>query len=306
MAIPELPDKPIQSRRAVFFQRAMSTLILWLLVAGALALESQLIFSVLIVVIGTLALLEFLGLLKLEGTPGWPGIRWGLAVVAVAYLGAVSFVCSKGEYTTLALLDPSCLVAVVLGTTFLLLFHPVDGKRTKDMFFGSVFGFVYTVILSSFLLRVLYFTAGDNDAGVAMSGQYYLLFLLVVTKFSDMGGYIVGTMIGRHKMIPHISPGKTWEGFILGCLVFSVAGGCAVFAMFGERMPLLTWTHVVMLGFVLGIIAVVGDLAESIVKRCLVRKDSGHMLPGIGGVLDLVDSILFTAPVLFFYLKAIS
>lgn len=306
MGAPELPDKPFQSRRAVFFQRAMSTLILWILVAVALAFESQLLFSVLIVVIGTLALLEFLGLLELEGTPGWYGIRWGLPVVAVSYLGAVAFVCSKGEFTTLALLDPACLVAVVLVTTLLLLFHPVDGKRTKDMFFGSVFGFLYTVILSSFLLRVLYFTAGNNGSGVAMTGQYYLLFLLVVTKFSDMGGYVVGTMIGRHKMIPHISPGKTWEGFIFGCLVFSVAGGCAVFAMFGERMPLLTWPHVAILGFVLGIVAVAGDLAESIVKRCLVRKDSGHALPGIGGVLDLIDSILFTSPVLFFYLKAIS
>ena len=280
----------------------MSTLILWVLVAGALAFESQLLFSVVIVTIGTLALLEFLGLLELEGAPGWCGIRWGLVVVAVSYLGAVSFACSGWSSTILVLLDSSCLVVVVLGTTFLLLFHPIDAKRTKDMFFGSVFGFVYTVMLSSFLLRVLYFTSGDNDTG----GQYYLLFLLVVTKFSDMGGYIVGSMIGRHKMIPHISPGKTWEGFIFGCLVFSVAGGCVVFAVFGERMPLLTWPHVVMLGFILGIVAVVGDLAESIVKRCLARKDSGHVLPGIGGVLDLVDSILFTAPVLFFYLKAIS
>jgi phosphatidate cytidylyltransferase len=306
MDTPELPDKPVQSRRAVFLQRAMSTLILWVIIAGALALQSSLLFSAVIVLIGTLTLIEFLGLLKLEGAPGWCGIRWGLTVVAVTYLGAVSFVCSKGEYTTLAFLDPSCLAAVVLGTSFLLLFHPVDGKRTKDMFFGSVFGFVYTVILTSFLLRVLYFTAGDNAPGVAMSGQYYLLFLLVVTKFSDMGGYIVGSMIGRHKMIPHISPGKTWEGFTFGCLVFSVAGGCAVYALFGEHMPLLNWPHVIMLGFILGILAVVGDLAESIVKRCLAHKDSGHVLPGIGGLLDLVDSILFTAPVLFLYLQALS
>ena len=133
-----------------------------------------------------------------------------------------------------------------------------------------------------------------------------LIALFVLIWSADILAFFGGRALGRRRLASRISPGKTWEGFILGCLVFSVAGGCAVFAMFGERMPLLTWPHVVMLGFVLGIIAVVGDLAESIVKRCLVRKDSGHMLPGIGGVLDLVDSILFTSPVLFFYLKAIS
>ena len=282
----------------------MSTLILWVVIAGALALQSSQLFSVAIVLIGVLTFIEFLGLLNLEETPGWAGVRWSLTLLAAFYLGSVAMLCAKGEFGMLLLLDSSCLAAVVIITTVLLLFHPVDGKGTKDMFFGAVFGFVYTVILSSFLLRVLYLSAGDNGSGVA--GQYYILFLLVGTKFSDMGGYIVGSLIGRHKMIPHISPGKTWEGFTFGCLVFSVAGGCAVYALFGEHMPLLNWTHVIILGFLLGILAVVGDLAESIVKRCLARKDSGQVLPGIGGLLDLVDSILFTAPVLFLYLKALS
>ncbi|MCP4849586.1 MAG: CDP-archaeol synthase [Verrucomicrobiaceae bacterium] len=322
MEPPDLPDKPAASRSSAFRRRAMSTLVLWVIIAGALALQSSMLFAVVIVLIGTLAFIEFLGLLKLEGSPGWAGIRWGLTVLAACYLGAVAMHCKNSVIISpedsdsflLLLTDSLCLPAVVIITTFLLLFHPINGNGTKDMFFGVVFGFVYTVILSSFLLRVLYIE-GDygNDylirkygSGMGFSGQYYLLFLLVVTKFSDMGGYIVGSLIGRHKMIPHISPGKTWEGFTFGCLVFSVAGGCAVYALFGEHMPLLNWTHVIILGFLLGILAVVGDLAESIVKRCLARKDSGQVLPGIGGVLDLVDSILFTAPVLFLYLIALS
>jgi phosphatidate cytidylyltransferase len=298
------PDKPSASRSSVFLRRTLSTLILWVIIAGALVLQSSVIFAVAIVLIGILAFIEFLGLLKLKGSPGWGAIRWILTGLAACYLGSVAMVCAKHDSGMLQLLDSSILAAVVIITTVLLLFHPVNEKGTKDMFFGSVFGFVYTVILSSFLLRVLYLGVGDNDPGVA--GQYYILFLLVGTKFSDMGGYIVGSLIGRNKMIPHISPGKTWEGFTLGCLVFSVAGGCAVYALFGEHMPLLNWTHVIILGFILGILAVVGDLAESIVKRCLALKDSGQVLPGIGGVLDLVDSILFTAPVLFLYLIALS
>ena len=67
-------------------------------------------------------------------------------------------------------------------------------------------------------------------------------------------------------------------------------------------MPLLTWPHVIVLGFGLALVAVVGDLAESVLKRCLAKKDSGNVLPGIGGVLDLIDSLLFTAPALYFYL----
>ena len=109
--------------------------------------------------------------------------------------------------------------------------------------------------------------------------------------------------IGRHKMIPRISPGKTWEGFF-GALFFSQLAACGLFALFPTQLAALGgWPHVIILGFVLALLAVVGDLAESVVKRSLGAKDSGNMLPGIGGALDLIDSLCFTAPVLYFYLK---
>ncbi|MEN9974432.1 MAG: hypothetical protein RLZZ282_438, partial [Verrucomicrobiota bacterium] len=112
-----------------------------------------------------------------------------------------------------------------------------------------------------------------------------------------------GSLIGRHKMIPHVSPGKTWEGFG-GALVFAQLAGCGLFAAFPSELSVLhSWGHVVALGFLLALLAVIGDLAESVVKRALDAKDSGRMLPGIGGSLDLIDSICFTAPALVFYLK---
>ena len=103
-------------------------------------------------------------------------------------------------------------------------------------------------------------------------------------------------------MIPHISPGKTWEGFLFGCLTFAVGGGAIFYQIFQEKMLHLSWSDVLLLGLILAPIAAVGDLAESIIKRSLKAKDSGSILPGIGGILDLIDSVLFTAPILYLYL----
>jgi phosphatidate cytidylyltransferase len=119
-----------------------------------------------------------------------------------------------------------------------------------------------------------------------------------------MGAYLTGSAIGRHKLIPHISPAKTWEGFF-GALGFSLLASCGLFALMPTQLSVLNWTHATVLGLLLGFAAVIGDLAESIVKRSTGVKDSGKMLPGIGGALDLVDSLLFTAPLLFFYLRLV-
>jgi phosphatidate cytidylyltransferase len=119
-----------------------------------------------------------------------------------------------------------------------------------------------------------------------------------------MGAYLTGSLIGKHPFVPHISPKKTWEGFF-GALFFSIAGGCALVALMPKELSLLNYTHAAILGFVLGFAAVVGDLGESLIKRSCGVKDSGKFLPGIGGALDLIDSLLFTAPMMFFYLRLV-
>jgi phosphatidate cytidylyltransferase len=135
-------------------------------------------------------------------------------------------------------------------------------------------------------------------------GQFYCLYLIAVTKFSDMGAYLTGSLIGRHPLIPHISPKKTWEGFF-GAMGFSLLASLALFKLMPGHLAVLNWTHATILGLLLGFAAVIGDLAESIIKRSTGVKDSGRLLPGIGGALDLVDSLLFTAPLLFFYLRLV-
>ena len=160
----------------------------------------------------------------------------------------------------------------------------------------TVLGLMYVPFLFNFVALLAFMPLDPAE------NRFLLIYLLAVTKFSDVGAYVVGSAIGRHKMIPRISPGKTWEGFagaILTSLIISV-----VITHFMEgRAPSLSFTSSIVLGILLPLVSVVGDLAESVVKRDASIKDSGHTIPGIGGVLDLIDSILFTAPVLYFYVQ---
>jgi phosphatidate cytidylyltransferase len=161
---------------------------------------------------------------------------------------------------------------------------------------------MYVPWLFSFVAKIVYLPPRLEGH---VTGQWYVLYLCVVTKFSDMGAYVTGSLIGRTPLIPHISPNKTGEGFF-GALAFSTGGSFVLRALLPSKLNglgALSNLDLLVLGVGLGFAAVIGDLAESIVKRSAGAKDSGRLLPGIGGTLDLIDSILFTAPLLFFYLR---
>ena len=119
-----------------------------------------------------------------------------------------------------------------------------------------------------------------------------------------MGAYAVGSLIGRHKMIPRISPAKTWEGFG-GAIAVSTGASVTFVYFFGTHMYHMNYVHAVILGVILSIAAVIGDLIESLFKREAGVKDSGQIFPGIGGILDLLDSLLFNAPLMYLYLRHI-
>ena len=181
-------------------------------------------------------------------------------------------------------------------------------QRTRDIspletMAYTLFGLLYVPWLFGFLTKIVFLLPRDPVTHQT-TGHLYVLWLLVVTKFSDMGAYVAGSLFGKHPLVPHISPKKTWEGFF-GALAFSTGGACGFLALMHRQLTYLTQTDAVILGLVLGFAAIIGDLAESIIKRSCDVKDSGKLLPGIGGALDLIDSLLFTAPLLFFYMRLV-
>jgi len=164
----------------------------------------------------------------------------------------------------------------------------------------TLFGLIYVAWLGNFITRINF---ADHN------GRYFVMLLVVVTKFTDMGAYIIGSTLGRHKMIPRISPKKTWEG-TAGGIAFAVGG--AVMCLYWPRTLSngilasgMNLTHALTLGLLLGTAAVIGDLAESLIKREANVKDSSSILPGHGGALDMLDSFLFTAPLLYVYMRLV-
>ena len=132
------------------------------------------------------------------------------------------------------------------------------------------------------------------------SGLWWLLTMLLGVWGFDTGAFFAGHFFGRHKLAPNISPGKTWEG-VFGGLIFSVAAAL----LFTVRPLGVSWYLAILLGLLIGIAATLGDLAESLIKRQTHVKDSGQFIPGHGGILDRIDSLLFAVIVVYFFAQFI-
>jgi phosphatidate cytidylyltransferase len=194
------------------------------------------------------------------------------------------------------------LVFSLLGALIRLVIVPETHKAPITTAALTLLGLMYVPFLFNFVALLLFLPGEGGVVDPHEQNRFLLIYLLAVTKFSDVGAYVVGSLIGRHKMIPRISPGKTWEGFA-GAILTSLVISVLMTKFMGEHVQAIDFTDSIILGLLLPLVSVVGDLAESVVKRDASIKDSGHSIPGIGGALDLIDSILFTAPVLYFYLQ---
>ena len=238
---------------------------------------------------------EFYGLIEKRELKcfKWWGLTAGIALMASTHYYVTH---ARGHQLLAAKpndFETGVLVLFVLGLCLRQLF---DRNNTQG-FAGiatTLMGLMYVPWLLNFIQKINYLPGID--------GRFYVLYLLIVTKFSDVGAYCVGSLFGRHKMIPRISPGKTWEGFA-GAVLVSTGASVALSLAAGERLKELTLGHAVVIGLVLSLGAVVGDLIESAFKREAGVKDSGRLFPGIGGILDLIDSPLFNAPLLYLYLR---
>lgn len=132
------------------------------------------------------------------------------------------------------------------------------------------------------------------------NGLIWLVLVLVCTWSSDTLAYLVGRRWGKRRMAPELSPGKTLEGAVGGVLGSTIAAWVVVMSY----SPLPLWP-VLSLGFITGLAAQIGDLVESAIKRLAGIKDAGNLIPGHGGVLDRFDSMLFTAPLVYYYVVLI-
>jgi len=160
---------------------------------------------------------------------------------------------------------------------------------------GTVLGFFYIAFLLDFMARLLF----DWDG---REGRLLLIYMIVVVKFTDIGAYFIGCATGRHKLIPHISPAKSWEGCFGGV---AVATAVSVIWQLVSRGNLgvvhFSILQAVIMGVLLSVTGIVGDLIESLFKRAAAVKDSSSVIRGMGGLLDVIDSLLPASPVLYIF-----
>lgn len=304
MPEPIIPPAPAPSKAKVFARRLFSSVLLWTVVLVALFNGNQFISNLVFVSVMTLltvvGLLEFYGMVEKCGLPcyrGW-GIIGGVVMIVLTSLHFAGTLGISGAPSRVNDFETILLILFVLGLC-VRQFLSRDNSKAIPTIACTLMGLMYVPWLLNFIQKINFF---PFTSGTAQSGTFYVLYFIVVTKFSDIGAYCVGSLIGRHKMIPRISPGKTWEGFG-GAIVVSTGASVAFAQLAAPQLQGMTTTHAVILGVMLSVAAVVGDLIESIFKREAGIKDSGKFFPGIGGILDLLDSLLFNAPLMYLYLR---
>ena len=278
-----------ESKAAAFARRLASSVVLLGIVFYGLLAGGTLSVAL---VGGLIMLLNIVGLLEFYGLAG------GVALVSVLFLHLSGLAKAPVGAAELELGILAILLLVLLVRRVFA--HPAPPAFA--MVGHTMLGVLCVSWLLGFMLKIFFYAAPQ---GAEFEGGYCLLFFILATKCSDIGAYSLGSLIGRHKMIPKVSPTKTWEGFA-GAILLSTAAAMVMAHYWGAaRLGGMTLAHAAALGLVLAVGAVLGDLVESVFKRDSGVKDSGAFFPGIGGILDLLDSLLFNAPLMFLYLRLV-
>jgi phosphatidate cytidylyltransferase len=304
MPEPNAPAGPAASKLKTFLRRLLSTVVLWTVVLAAMFSSNRLVsdyfFGGVMVFLAVTGLIEFYGLLEHRGMACFK--RWGMVggvlLMVGTFLHLTGHIGTQGSPARVNDFETSFLILFVLGLCLRQFFSKSNTTGILAIS-TTLFGLMYVPWLLNFIQKIQFFAFADPLEG---TGKYYVLYFILVTKFSDTGAYAVGSLFGKHKMIPRISPGKTWEGFA-GAILVSTSASLAFAQLLGQRMAGMNWMHAIILGVILSVSAVIGDLIESLFKREAGVKDSGRLFPGIGGILDLLDSLLFNAPIMYLYLR---
>lgn len=289
-------DKPRPSALAGLVQRTLSTLGLWAVVALVLW------------IFGTYNLVQLGGFLAL--------LLVALAAQLETYrilrgMGAepdvtVGLVCGGGllvaQFLKVISIDQNVALIGLAWAAFLLTLLRNPGETKAWVVRNpTVFGLLYVPFLLLFLGAFVGWENRDRNEGLWLA-----VWVIAVTKFTDVGGLLIGVPFGRHKIAPNISPAKSWEGCLGGILLSSAVGAAGAWAL-GH------WAGIdfhpakgALLALPLAVVSIPSDLVESHLKRRAGVKDSGSTIPGIGGALDLVDSLLLTAPVAYLLLSSLA
>ena len=280
----------------MFKYRLPSAIVLTSLVLAGILLPGQTgkyIFTIVTVFLSYFAVYEFLDIISQTGKKSYP--------VFTSLFSAASV----GSIVLFNMILPSVFIIIfvifVISCWLMILFSR-QNKDVLEKVINSLSGFFLVAFPLGFM--VLLYMVGDGYG--TYEGRKLLLFLIAVTKSGDIGAYLVGMSSsklmpgGNHKIIPSISPKKSWEGTV-GGLVFSIAVAILMSGLTPSSCH-ITLDIAIMAGIILFIGGFAGDLAESALKRIAGVKDSGKIIPGIGGVLDLLDSLIINAPIFFLFL----
>lgn len=219
------------------------------------------------------------------------------ADASMAYLGAGAFFVAflfdapRNEPNLLILTAALFLIFVLIKQTFRF---QADFSKMLTGTGVTILGVFYIAFLGGFIVSM---RVGFTETLVPLLSTKLLTFFFLVVMGADTGGYYIGKNFGKHKLIPKISPGKTWEG-VIGGLVFSMAFAALATATFFPELP---YKLSIPLAIIMSIVGLFGDLAESAMKRGADVKDAANILPGHGGLLDRLDSLLFNAPILYYF-----
>ncbi len=277
-------------------ERAISAAVLVQLLLIVLAIGSVAI-TLAIVAVVALAAHEVFRLLRSAGYPTqpWLGLAYAIAValgIAIAFESATDPQLAGSAL----LLESIGLILVAVGA-----FARPDPRDGLAAWVTTTFGALYVAQLAFVVRLGQVAPALSSDAPAAALGaerSWILLLVLAVWSY-DTGAYLVGKRFGRARFLSHISPSKTYAGLVGGLVACTIVVGAGLWAT-GQPVA-----HALVLGPLLGLAAQAGDLAESMLKRAAGAKDSSNLIPGHGGILDRVDSVLFAAPVLTLYVVAL-
>ncbi len=258
---------------------------------------------ILLCAIATIAVLEFYQLLDAMVIPSFRimGVLASILLIAGTWLAlTMQTEGLAGDYELMILFVT--IIAILIRQ-----FPQKNNGQPLATMACTLLGILYVPFLFNYFTKLVFTWECPTWLNpIGPTGLWLVFYLIVVIKFTDIGAFFVGRSVGRHKLIPRISPNKTWEGFI-GGVATGLLASLGVFFITGGYFGVITMQiqDAIILGILLPVLGTVGDLAESMLKRAANSKDSGRLLPGMGGALDLLDSLLFGAPALYIYVKII-